>query len=94
MSNILYWCTVEKNLQNLNLSNYIVKILVLKEKHWLLGTLIIILIQGVGHDKVSLDPNFYKYQDMLRPLKLTRFSTNATVESMNLMWFSFSYHQC
>ena len=94
MSNILYWCTVEKNLQNLNLSNYIVKILVLKEKHWLLGTLIIILIQGVGHDKVSLDPNLYKYQDMLRPLKLTRFSTNATVESMNLMWFSFSYYQC
>ena len=94
MSNILYWCTVEKNLQNLNLSNYIIKILVLKEKHWLLGTLIIILIQGVGHDKVSLDPNLYKYQDMLRPLKLTRFSTNATVESMNLMWFSFSYYQC
>ena len=57
-------------------------------------TLIIILIQGVGHDKVSLDPNLYKYQDMLRPLKLTRFSTNATVESMNLMWFSFLYYQC
>ena len=83
MSNILYWCTVEKNLQNLNLSNYIVKILVLKEKHWLLGTLIIILIQGIAYDEASLDPYLYEYQDMLRHLKLilryTRFSTNATV---------------
>ena len=78
-----------KNVQNLILSNfcivYIAEISIFqaiaKEKHWLLGTLIIILIQGVGHDKVSLDPNLYKYQDMLRPLKLTRFSTNATVES-------------
>ena len=54
-----------------------------KEKHWLLGTLITILIQGIAHDEASLDPHLYAYQDMLRPLKLTlhytRFSTNATV---------------
>ena len=49
----------------------------------MLGTLITILIQGIAHEKASLDPYSYKYQDMLRPLKLTlrytRFSTNATV---------------
>ena len=57
---------------------------VTKEKHWLLGTLITILIQGIAHDKASLDPYLYEYQDMLRHLKLilhyTRFSTNATVQ--------------
>ena len=56
---------------------------VAKEKYWLLGTLITILIQGIAHDKVSLDLYLYEYQDMLRPLKLTlrytRFFTNATV---------------
>ena len=53
------------------------------EKHWLLGTLITILIQGIAHDEASLDPYLYKYQDMFRPLKLilryTRFSTDAPV---------------
>ena len=80
-----------KNVQNLILSNfrivYNVKIsifqAVAKEKHWLLGTLKTILIQGIAHDEASLDPYLYEYQDMLRHLKLilryTRFSTNATV---------------
>ena len=80
-----------KNVQNLILSNFCivhnVRIsifqAVAKEKHWLLGTLITILIQGIAHDEASLDPHLYAYQDMLRPLKLTlhytRFSTNATV---------------
>ena len=40
-------------------------------------------IQGIAHNKASLDPYSYKYQDMLRPLKLTlrnnRFFTNATI---------------
>ena len=57
---------------------------VAKEKHWLLRTLITILIQGIAHEEASLDPYLYAYQDMLRPLKLTlrytRFSTNATVD--------------
>ena len=56
---------------------------VAKEKHWLLETLITILIQGIAHDEASLDPYLYKYQDRLKLLKLTlhytRFSTNATV---------------
>ncbi len=56
---------------------------VAKEKHWLLGTLTTILIQGITHNKANLDPYLYVYQDMLRPLKLTdrytRFSINATV---------------
>ena len=81
----------ENNVQNLCLSNfcivYIVEIsifqAVAKEKHWLLGTLITILFQGIAHDEASLDPHLYAYQDMLGPLKLTlhytRFSTNATV---------------
>ena len=60
---------------------------VAKEKHWLLGTFISILIQGIAHDKASLDPYSYKYQNMLRPLKLTlrytRFSTDATVSLAN-----------
>ena len=54
-----------------------------KEKPWLPGTLITILIQGIAHNKVSLDPYSYKYQNMLGPPKLnlryTRFFTNATV---------------
>ena len=81
-----------KNVQNLILSNfrivYNVKIsifqAVAKEKHWLLGTLKTILIQGMAHDEASLDPYLYEYQDMLRHLKVilryTRFSTNATVD--------------
>ena len=63
---------------------------VAKEKHWLLGTLITILIQGIAHDKASLDLYLYKYQNMLRPLKLTlrytRFSTNATVQKRDIEW--------
>ena len=87
-----------KNVQNLILSNfrivYNVKIsifqAVAKEKHWLLGTLKTILIQGIAHDEASLDPYLYEYQDMLRHLKLilryTRFSTNATVQKRDIEW--------
>ena len=43
----------------------------------------IILIQGIAHNKLSLNIYLYVYFKMLRPLKLTlryiRFSTNATV---------------
>ena len=59
---LLVYCG--KNVQNLILSKfcivYIVEIsifqAVAKEKHWLLGTLITILIQGIAHDEASLDP--------------------------------------
>lgn len=86
---LLVYC--EKNVRRLILSNfcivYIVEIsifqVVAREKHWLLGTHITVLIQRIAQDKASLDPYSYKYQNMLRPLKLTlpynRFSTNATV---------------
>ncbi len=40
---------------------------VAKEKHWLLGTFITLLIQRIAHDLVSLDQYLYEYQDMLRP---------------------------
>ena len=87
-----------KNVQNLVLCNfcivYIIEIsifqAVAKEKHWLLGTLISILIQGIAHDEASLDPYLYEYQDMLTPLKLilryTRFSTNATVLNLTIIY--------
>ena len=90
MSKIFYWYSMEK-VQNSILSNfcivYIVEISIFqaiaKEKHWLLGTLITILIQGIAHDEASLYPYLQKYLKMLRPLKLTlyyiRFLTNATV---------------
>ena len=51
---------------------------VAKEKHWLLGTLITILIQGIAHDKASLDPYLYAYQDKLKPLKLRNFHPAGT----------------
>jgi len=85
-----------KNVQNLILSNFCivcyVKISIFqaiaKEKHWLLGTLITILIQGIAHDEASLDPCLYKHQNILRHLKLilhyTRFSTNATVRYVEI----------
>ena len=53
------------------------------EKHWLLGSLITILIQGIAQDEANLDPYSYKYLNMFKPQKLTlrytRFSTDATV---------------